>query len=87
MSTIEQVAKELGVSVQAAYGLMQFMKEINQVTITDAPTNGKRGRRPKLYQLTAIGEYHLQSLMNDAFPIKHIEQHLAALDAPLQAAG
>lgn len=64
------MAKQLGVSEQAAYGLMQFLKEIGQVEITEAPSNGKRGRRPKLYKLGLMAELHLQALYNAAFPVK-----------------
>lgn len=60
--TITQVAENLKVSEQAAYGLMQFLKEIGQVTITEADSNGKRGRRPKLYHIASLARVQLREL-------------------------
>lgn len=59
MMTITQVAEMLKVSEQSAYGLLQYLKEIGQVTVTDAPPNGKRGRRAKLYTLSTLAELQL----------------------------
>lgn len=62
MMNIKQIAEHLRVSEQSAYGLMQFLQEIGHVTVTDAPNvEKKRGRRPKLYQLSllAVGELEL----------------------------
>ena len=60
--TIEQVADYCGVSEQSAYGLMQYLKEIGHVEVTEAPSNGKRGRRPKLYELSAVAMQQINVL-------------------------
>lgn len=49
MLNIKQVSEKLGVSEAEAYGLMQFLKAKGAVTVTSAPSDGKRGRRPCLY--------------------------------------
>jgi predicted ArsR family transcriptional regulator len=73
--TIDQVAKKLNVSTQAAYGLVSFLKERGGLVVKDAPPNGMRGRRPKLYSFTGsilsvLSEIGLDVLVSNSEEVK-----------------
>jgi predicted ArsR family transcriptional regulator len=73
MMTIDEIAETFKVSPQSAYGLMQFLKEIGQVEVTEAPSQGKRGRRPKLYKLATMAELYLWNLLNPQLRVDPIK--------------
>lgn len=49
--TIEQLTQLLKLDALTVYGLMAFLVKVGAASAKNAPSNGKRGKPPKLYTL------------------------------------